>query len=555
VKRHNLDMATGTSLSHVFPLGSRLNERGHVEVGGCDTIDLAREFGTPAYVVAEDDLRARARAFVQAGRETGHDDFGVVFASKAFPCTAVLSLFAEEGLWCDVASGGELHLALNAGFPSERILMHGNAKSLDELAFALEQRIGLIVIDNFDEIDRLDNLLNASQSAHAPTGPPAHAPVGTGSHVTRSSQDVLIRATPDVRGDTHEKISTGQADSKFGFSMADVPAAIARVRAVPGLSLQGIHAHIGSQLLELEPFRREVAALAQIGNGVGGFSIYDLGGGLGVAYTEAQHPPEIEAWVGALVGAAHEAGIEPGARILVEPGRALTANAGITLYTVESVKRNVSTWVAVDGGMSDNLRPMLYGATYEAHMADRLGDPVGESDPPDATRCVLAGKHCESGDAIAREVFLEDPHPGDIVVTPATGAYGFAMASNYNGVPRPPRDLRRPDRPRCPLARCHPARGSPPRCRPRCPLGGLDRRPCPPLRRAGAARRGLPGHERSTSAYSATARSARRSQPCSGSVPPMSSGSPGASRSWERCSPRAKAVSRRSSSARTRSSS
>ena len=437
VKRHNLDMATGTSLSHVFPLGSLLNEHGHVEVGGCDTIELAREFGTPAYVVAEDDLRARARAFVQAGRDAGQEDFGAVFASKAFPCTAVLSLFAEEGLWCDVASGGELHLALNAGFAPERILMHGNAKSEAELTFALEQGIGLIVIDNFDEIDRLGKLINVVQSAHAPTGPPAHAPVGTGPHAARSSQKVLIRATPDVRGDTHEKISTGQADSKFGFSMADIPAAIARVRAVPGLELQGIHAHIGSQLLELEPFRREVSALAQIGDGVGGFSTYDLGGGLGVAYTEAQRPPEIEAWVGALLGAAREAGIGPSARILVEPGRSLTANAGITLYTVESVKRNVSTWVAVDGGMSDNLRPMLYNATYEAHLADRvsgLGDPTESGGQP----CVLTGKHCESGDVIARQVFLEDPKPGDIVLTPATGAYGFAMASNYNGVPRPP---------------------------------------------------------------------------------------------------------------------
>jgi diaminopimelate decarboxylase len=427
-------MAIGTSLSHVFPLGSRLNERGHVEVGGCDTIDLAREFGTPAYVVAEDDLRARARAFVQAGREAGQEDFGVVFASKAFPCTAVLSLFAEEGLWCDVASGGELHLALKAGFPPDRILMHGNAKSEAELRLALEQGIGLIVIDNFDEIERLGNLLDVVQSAHAPTGPPAHAPVGTRSHATWSSQEVLIRATPDVRGDTHEKISTGQADSKFGFSMGDVPAAIARVREVPGLSLQGIHAHIGSQLMELEPFRREVAALARIGD----FPTWDLGGGLGVAYTEAQRPPEIEAWVAALIGAARDADIDPSARILIEPGRALTANAGLTLYTVESVKRNVSTWVAVDGGMSDNLRPMLYGATYEAHLADRMSGLAGAADAGDASRCVLAGKHCESGDVIARDVFLEDPKPGDIVLTPATGAYGFAMASNYNGVPRPP---------------------------------------------------------------------------------------------------------------------
>jgi diaminopimelate decarboxylase len=240
---------------------------------------------------------------------------------------------------------------------------------------------------------------------------------------------VLLRVTPDVRGDTHEKISTGQADSKFGFGMADVTAAIKRVSGVDGLELRGIHAHIGSQLLDLEPYRREVAAL---GDGVGGFSTYDFGGGLGVAYTETQHPPEIEEWVGALIGAAHEAGIDPSSRILLEPGRALTANAGVTLYTVESVKRNVSTWVAVDGGMSDNLRPMLYGAAYEAHLADRLGDPA------EATRCVLAGKHCESGDVIAREVFLEDPRPGDVLVTPATGAYGFAMASNYNGVPRPP---------------------------------------------------------------------------------------------------------------------
>ncbi len=211
--------------------------------------------------------------------------------------------------------------------------------------------------------------------------------------------------------------------------MADLPAAIERIRGVKGLALEGVHAHIGSQIMELEPFRREAAALAQIGSDAGGFSIYDLGGGLGVAYTDTQHPPEIEEWVGALVGAAHEAGIAPDARLLVEPGRALTANAGITLYTVESVKRNVSTWVAVDGGMSDNLRPMLYNALYEAHVADRLaGD----------TPCVLAGKHCESGDVIVRHALLDDPRPGDVIVTPATGAYGFAMASNYNGVPRPP---------------------------------------------------------------------------------------------------------------------
>ncbi len=443
------------SLARVFPLGSRLNERGRLEVGGCDTIELAREFGTPAYVVAEDDLHARARAFVEAARAAcaeagaaaggvaGHGaELHVLFASKAFPCTAVLRTLAQEGLWCDVASGGEMHLALQAGFAPERLVLHGNAKSEAELRMALRHRVGLIVIDNLDEIDRLERLLAEGELADMP------------------AQPVLVRATPNVKGDTHEKISTGQADSKFGFAMDQVAGAVERIRGIPGLALEGVHAHIGSQLFELEPFRRKVAQLAGLrelavvgsagaggsavggsavdgsavgGSGVdgsqlGGFPTWDLGGGLGVAYTADQRPPAIEEYVGALVQAARErlGGYE---RLLIEPGRALTANAAVTLYTVQSVKHNVSTWVAVDGGMSDNLRPMLYGAVYEAHVADRLGG---------STPCVLAGKHCESGDVIVREALLDDPRPGDVIVTPATGAYGYAMANNYNGVPRPP---------------------------------------------------------------------------------------------------------------------
>jgi diaminopimelate decarboxylase len=398
-------MATDTMLSDVFPLGSRLNDLGRLEVGGCDTIELAREFGTPAYVVAEEHLRAHARAFVAAGREAGHEDFHVVFASKAFPCTAVLALFAEEGLWCDAASGGELHLALNAGFAPERIVFHGNAKSEAELRSALELRVGLLVIDNFDEIDRLERLL-AEQDATA--------------------QNVLIRVTPDVRGETHEKISTGQADSKFGFAMERVGEAIARIEAIDGLSFEGLHAHIGSQLLSLEPFRNEAAELVKLGD----FPVWDVGGGLGARYTAEQPaPPAIEDYVRAIIAAARDAGRGPRARLLIEPGRSLSANAGVTLYTVESVKQNVSRWVAVDGGMSDNMRPMLYGSPYDAHVADRFGG---------STPCVLAGKHCESGDVIVREAVLADPRPGDVIVTPATGAYGYAMANNYNGVPRPP---------------------------------------------------------------------------------------------------------------------
>jgi len=406
-------MASSTTLSEVFPLGSRLNERGRMEVGGCDLVELAREFGTPAYVVAEEDLRARARSFLAAGREAGNDRLDVVFASKAFPCSAVLELFHEEGLWCDVATGGELHLALSAGFPAQRLLLHGNAKSVQELRTALRHRVGAIVIDNFDELQRLRELIAAGA---------LEDPVREGAP---PDQPVLVRVTPDVAGDTHDKISTGQANSKFGFSMEQAPLALEQAAAVAGLELLGVHAHIGSQLLELTPFARAAAALGTLGEQ----PVWDLGGGLGVRYTEDQPPPPtVEEYVEAVVAAARaeRGGDGP---LLIEPGRALCANSTVTLYTVESVKQNVSRWVAVDGGMSDNLRPMLYGARYEAHIADRPGG---------STRCVLAGKHCESGDVIVREATLADPRPGDVVVTPATGAYGFAMANNYNGVPRPP---------------------------------------------------------------------------------------------------------------------
>ena len=391
-------MATVESLSHVFPLGSRVNARGRLEVGGCDLVELAREFGTPAYVVAEDDLRARARAYVEAFRAAGVADFQVTFAAKAFPCTAVMAVFAAEGLGCDVASEGELHLALRAGFPADRLVFHGNARSALELGRAVAAGVGLIVIDNFDDIDRLGRMGARGR--------------------------VLIRVTPGVAGATHAKISTGQADSKFGLGPADARRAIARLAGVDGLELVGLHMHIGSQLLDLAPFRAAIEVLG----GLGSFPVYDLGGGLGVAYSPQERPPSIEEYVAELVCAAGDV-FGPGRRLLVEPGRSLVANAGVTLYTVESVKRNVSTWVGVDGGMSDNLRPMLYGAHYEAEIADRLGGDVV---------CHVTGKHCESGDVIVRDARLADPRPGDVLVTPATGAYGYAMANNYNGVPRAP---------------------------------------------------------------------------------------------------------------------
>jgi len=398
-------MAATQQLSHVYPLGSRLTERGRLEIGGCDTIELAREFGTPAYVVAEDDLRARAGAF-RAALESRHADGAVVFASKAFPAGPILRILAEEGLGCDVASAGELHLALRAGFEAERLVVHGNAKSIAELELALATGVGHLVIDNFDEVDRLEALAAGRNAGDA------------------FRTTALLRITPGVSGSTHAAITTGQADSKFGFSLADAPRAIERLRSGGALELAGLHFHLGSQLYDLELFRAAVAAVAPLGD----FPVIDLGGGLGVAYCADDDPPSIDDYVAAKVGAVHDL-LGSDRRVLIEPGRALVANCCVTLYSVESVKRNVSTWVAVNGGMSDNLRPMLYGARYEVQVADRFGG---------GTRCHIAGKHCESGDVLARDVELATPRVGDVLAMPVTGAYAHALANNYNGVPRPP---------------------------------------------------------------------------------------------------------------------
>jgi diaminopimelate decarboxylase len=380
------------AVSHVYPLGSRLNERGRLEVGGCDVVELAGEFGTPAYVYAEDDMRARARAFVEAFRARTKR-FEVIYASKAFPCTAVYRLFSEEGLSADVASGGELHLALAAGMDPKRLYLHGNNKSPAELDYALESGIGHIVVDSFDEIERLSG----------------------------RAQKVMLRVTPGIKPSTHSYIQTGQVDSKFGFPMDEVPRAVEACEAA-GLDLCGLHAHIGSQILDVEVFEKLGEVLAAMGD----YPLLNLGGGLGIAYTADERAPSIEDYVDALLRHAPD-----DVTVLCEPGRALVGNAGVTIYTVGTVKRipDVRTYVAVDGGMSDNLRPMLYGARYEAEIADRFGG--GEV-------CTIAGMHCESGDVLVRDVPLNDPRVGDILVIPATGAYAHAMANNYNAVPRPP---------------------------------------------------------------------------------------------------------------------
>jgi diaminopimelate decarboxylase len=392
-------MALATS--HLFPADSTV-DAGRLAVGGCDAVALAREFGTPAYVLAERDLRERARTAVRALAEH-HDGPGeVVFASKALPCTAVLRLFAEEGLGCDVASGGELHLALRAGFDPARLYLHGNAKSDEELRMALDAGVGTIVLDNPAEAERLEALVPAGER-----------------------QRVLIRVTPGIDADTHASILTGQAGSKFGMPPADAAAVAAR--AWERLEVAGLHVHVGSQLAMPGPWRRAADALAAVGR----FGTYDLGGGLAVPYTRDDPPSDLAAWVALAAEAAHEA-FGSGHRLVLEPGRALVASAGLTLYTVQAVKPGAAgeRIVAVDGGMSDNLRPMLYGAAYEAVLADRAGE--------DGDACQVVGKHCESGDVLVRDARLPDPRPGDVLAVPVTGAYGHAMANNYNGVPRPP---------------------------------------------------------------------------------------------------------------------
>jgi diaminopimelate decarboxylase len=392
--------------SPVYPAGSRVDERGHLEIGGCDLVDVVSEFGTPAYIYAEDDIRTRARAYLETFRART-DDFEVLYASKAAPVSAIYSLCAEEGLSVDVASGGELYMALRAGFDPERIYLHGNNKTEAELRQAIEAEVGYLIVDSFDEIERLEGLLD---------GP----------------QDVLIRVTPGIEPSTHGYVQTGGLDSKFGFGLQDGLArrAIDAVRATDNLRLVGLHAHIGSQIFELGPYVRAIEALAGLWDE--GCRIINVGGGLGIAYTADDAPPSIEEYVEVKVRGAQRV-LDPAPRILIEPGRSLVGNAGVTAYTVGTVKEipGVRTYIAVDGGMSDNMRPMLYDARYEAVIANRAGDPA-------QTLATVAGMHCESGDILVRDAMLAAPAVGDVLVTPATGAYGYAMASNYNGQPRPP---------------------------------------------------------------------------------------------------------------------
>ncbi len=387
----------------LFPRGTTTGPDGALLIGGCPVTELAERHGTPALLVAEGALRHRARQYADglAARRPGST---VAFASKAFPCTAVYRLLAEEGLGIDVASGGELALSLAAGADPARLIVHGNAKTDAYLRAAVEAGAGHVVVDNPDDIDRLERILGDL---------PGHA------------QSVLVRVTPDIRPDTHEAVSTGQRGSKFGLLLPQAREVIARLRGSDRLRLDGLHVHVGSQILDIEPFVQAVEAVAELGE----FDVYDLGGGLGSRYTYDDRPPHIDAYLDALTTAA-DALLPARARVVIEPGRSMVAEAGVSLYRVVTVKHGGGeTFVAVDGGMGDNLEVALYGQRFEATVATRVGG---------GTTCRLVGRHCESGDILGAGVPLRDPRPGDLIAVPVTGAYTYALSNNYNGARRPP---------------------------------------------------------------------------------------------------------------------
>ena len=390
-------------LATLFADTATLHESG-VSVGGVDLRELATRFGTPLFVYDEETLRARCR------EATGAFDDGVAFASKSFLCGAMARLAFEEGLCVDVATGGELDIVLRSGVPASRVIMHGNNKSREEIAHALAAGVHRLVVDNFDEIEQLRQMVNPEQPLNA-----------------------LVRVTPGVEAHTHEYVRTGQEDTKFGFSVSngDARRAITELRAIPGLRLHGVHAHIGSQIFEVDGFRESMSVLAAFTRD-DDFDELCIGGGLGVAYVAGESAPSINEWAESIRDAAREGGLRADLRILAEPGRAIVAQAGVTIYSVGVVKPVTQRiYMAVDGGMSDNPRPVLYGSGYEAFDVDLPLAPR-----PQVVR--LVGKHCESGDVLIDEAYLPaQTKAGSLVATPVTGAYGYSMASNYNRVPRP----------------------------------------------------------------------------------------------------------------------
>ncbi|WP_409251236.1 diaminopimelate decarboxylase [Bacillus sp. SCS-153A] len=399
---------------------ARINSRDHLEIGGVDTVELAKEYGTPLYIYDVELIRERARGFKDTFENLGIKA-QVAYASKAFSSVAIFQLMKEEGLSLDVVSGGELFTAMKADFPAERIHFHGNNKSEEELRMALEHNIGCIVVDNFHELQLLEDVCKDMGQ----------------------SMDILIRVTPGIEAHTHDYILTGQEDSKFGFGLENGQTEDALLRAVksPHLNVLGLHCHIGSQIFETTGFvlaaSKIIGKLAEWKDKHGySAEVLNLGGGFGIRYTAEDDPIAPSQYVEEIISEvkkkAEEYNLEM-PEIWIEPGRSLVGDAGTTLYSVGSAKEvpNIRKYLAVDGGMSDNIRPALYEAKYEAILANKAGQPVQET-------VSIAGKCCESGDMLIWDLPLPESSQGDILAVFCTGAYGYSMANNYNRIPRPP---------------------------------------------------------------------------------------------------------------------
>ncbi|HEY9810930.1 MAG TPA: diaminopimelate decarboxylase [Halomicronema sp.] len=410
------DGAERSPNQYLLPLTAKVNHKEHLEIGGCDVADLVARFGSPLYILDEDSVRAAASQYREAFKRYWAGDSLVLYASKAWSCLAVCAIAGSEGLGIDVVSGGELYTALQAGVPGDKLYFHGNNKSLEELRFAVDSGC-TIMVDNWLEMSTVVDISKAKSE-----------PVR-----------IMLRFTPGIECHTHEYIRTGHLDSKFGFDPDQVEQVFDYLRQQSNVDCVGLHAHIGSQIFELEPHRDLAGVL------VGWYKLalsyglpveqLNVGGGLGIRYTESDDPPSIDAWVKVICEAMTEACKAqdvPLPRLLSEPGRSLIGSACVTAYTIGSQKviPEIRTYLAVDGGMSDNPRPITYQSVYRAVVANRMKDPLTET-------VTVAGKHCESGDILIKSAKLPASHPGDILVVMATGAYNYSMASNYNRLPRP----------------------------------------------------------------------------------------------------------------------
>lgn len=398
----------------LMPLTARVNSQNHLEIGGCDVVELVQRFGTPLYILDEETLRTACRQYRQSFQQHYPGESLVIYASKAWNCLSVCAIVASEGLGIDVVSGGELYTALQAGSSPQTMYFHGNNKSIEELTMAIEAGC-TIVVDNWLELKTLVSLAGDQ-------------PI-----------PIMLRLTPGIECHTHEYIRTGHLDSKFGFDPVHLDSLFEFVSQQPQLNCVGLHAHIGSQIFELQAHQDLTGVMVQWLSKAAHYGLaireLDLGGGLGIRYTEADNPPSIEDWVKVIcegvVQACQSQGL-PLPKLIAEPGRSLIGSACVTAYTIGNQKAipGIRTYVTVDGGMSDNPRPITYQSVYRSVVANRMADPFAQT-------VAIAGKHCESGDIVIKQADLPATEAGDVLVVLATGAYNYSMASNYNRLPRP----------------------------------------------------------------------------------------------------------------------